>query len=234
MAAVWRPRLTAIPHWWVTASFASSSLVVEGGDQVAAILALFLIPVALSDPRRWHWGAPPALEGTALKVGSLVACSCLTVIRLQVAVIYFFACTAKFAVREWANGTALYYWLVHPTFGLSQPLRPVFLPILANPWGVTLLTWGVLVMEALLFTGFLMEHRYRPLLLKAALAFHFGIVIFHGLFTFFLAMAGALILYLRPVDRPFRLMVPWPVRAVRREPAPGAPALTAVPQAEVS
>src|SRR5262249_34154565 len=126
----WRPRLTAFPHWWVTASFAASSVVVEGGDQVAAILALLLLPVALTHSRRWHWDAPPEVQGTARKVTALMAASCLTVIRLQVAVIYFFALTGKLAVREWANGTAMYYWLVHPTFGLSEALRPLFLPIL--------------------------------------------------------------------------------------------------------
>lgn len=223
--AGWRPRFTGIAHWWVTASFAASSLLVEGGDQVAAILALLLIPVTLTDPRPWHWGTSPVpLETTSRKVAALISSSCLVVIRLQVALIYFFACTAKLAVTEWINGTALYYWLINPTFGLSPSLRPIFLPLLRNPWGVTFMTWSVLVLEALLFMGLTMRPRYRPLLLKAGLLFHFGIVVFHGLFTFFLAMAAALILYLRQVDEPFQPVLAWMPDISRRERLPaGAP-----------
>lgn len=222
----WRPRITGVLHWWVTASFAASAVIVEGGDQVAAVLTLLLLPVTLTDPRRWHWQAAPAITRTSGKVAALVALSCLLVIRLQVAVIYFVSATAKLSVPQWANGTALYYWFTHPVFGFPEAVQPLVVPLLANPWVVTLATWGVLAFEAVLFAGLFMDRRWRPALLKLGLLFHFGIVLVHGLFSFFFAMAAALVLYLWPVDRPFlfpqraagwlRKRLPRPVAAARR------------------
>ncbi|CAN5179691.1 hypothetical protein BH09ACT6_BH09ACT6_12220 [soil metagenome] len=55
VASGWRPRFTAIPMWWVLFGNQSSLIVVDGGDQIAAVLALLLIPVSLTDRRRWHW-----------------------------------------------------------------------------------------------------------------------------------------------------------------------------------
>ncbi|PZG39838.1 hypothetical protein C1I98_23110 [Spongiactinospora gelatinilytica] len=55
VAGGWRPRLSAIPHWWVCFSFSTSSNIIDGGDQVAAITSLLLIPICLTDGRRWHW-----------------------------------------------------------------------------------------------------------------------------------------------------------------------------------
>ncbi len=54
-ASGWRPRLTAIPHWYVSWSLVANATIQDGGDQIATILTLLLIPVALTDPRRWHW-----------------------------------------------------------------------------------------------------------------------------------------------------------------------------------
>jgi antimicrobial peptide system SdpB family protein len=200
----WRPRFTGILHWWVTASFAAACVPVEGGDQVAAILSLLLIPISLGDGRRWHWASQEAAVTTLVdKIGASVAASCYGAIRLQVCVIYFFACISKFAVTEWANGTAVYYWLIHPTFGVAHVFRPLVIAVLARPLAMALVTWSVLVMEALLFSGLVMERRHRPLLLIAGLVFHFGIGVAHGLFTFSLSMAAALILYLRDPAEPF-------------------------------
>jgi len=39
------------------------------------------------------------------------------------------------------------------------------------------------------------------ILLVAAISFHFGIVIVHGLISFFFSMASALILYLFPLNK---------------------------------
>src|SRR5437867_307525 len=52
VASGWRPRITAIPHWWVAFSLQVSATVLDGGDQVTAILTLLVLPVALTDPRR--------------------------------------------------------------------------------------------------------------------------------------------------------------------------------------
>lgn len=204
----WRPRFTAILHWWVSFSLASSAVLVDGGDHVAAVLTLLLLPVALTDGRKWHWSPPrDAHAGRAFLVSSQIALSALLVCRLQVAVIYFHAAVGKMAVPQWANGTAVYYWFTNPAFGAPAWLEPYLLPLITSAVGVTALTWGTIVFELALFLALVSDKRWWPYLLVAGLIFHFGILVVHGLVSFFFSMAGALILYLRPTERPFRLPV---------------------------
>ncbi len=66
-------------------------------------------------------------------------------------------------------------------------------------------TWGVILLDLLLFITVAIDRRWWPPLLVLGLAFHSGIVLVHGLVSFFFAMAGALLLYLRATDRPFTL-----------------------------
>ena len=109
----WRPRWTALPHWWVSYSFAASASVIDGGDLVAATLSLLLLPVALTDRRVWHWRG----IGDGGIAASVAAQTGLLLIRVQVSVIYLFAALLKLPSETWANGTALYYWWTHPKFG---------------------------------------------------------------------------------------------------------------------
>ncbi|MFH6682314.1 hypothetical protein RI119_04800 [Bacillus amyloliquefaciens] len=51
----WRPRLTGFFHWWISYSFQNSAVTLDGGDQVAAVFTLLLLPLTLTDPRKWHW-----------------------------------------------------------------------------------------------------------------------------------------------------------------------------------
>ncbi|MFK7810327.1 MAG: hypothetical protein AB8F74_21160, partial [Saprospiraceae bacterium] len=55
VAIGWRPRFTGIFHWWIAYSIATSCMVVDGGDQIAGVLTLILIPFCLADGRKWHW-----------------------------------------------------------------------------------------------------------------------------------------------------------------------------------
>ncbi|HEX6372100.1 MAG TPA: sporulation-delaying protein SdpB family protein [Longimicrobium sp.] len=228
VASGWRPRFTGLPHWWVAFSFAASTSVAEGGDQIHAILALLLVPVTLLDPRPSVWRTwTPDLARVREQARAVAAASCFTVIALQVAVIYFQAGVSKMSVGEWANGTAVWYWFTHPVYGMSGAVKELAVRVMMIPAAVTALTWGVIVLEVLLATGLVMDRRHRPLLLKAGLLFHFGIVVAHGLLSFFFAMAGALILYLRPFDEPFSLQ---PLAAgARRLQAAAAAARGALP-----
>ena len=142
IASGWRPRWTALPHWWVAISFPASATMVDGGDQVASILSLLLLPVALLDGRRWHWSGAGDADGAARIEARLVALSALVAIRLQVAGIYFHAFLGKFAVTEWVDGTVLYYWTRHPNFGAPGWLEPVVAPLVTHPFGVVALTWS--------------------------------------------------------------------------------------------
>jgi antimicrobial peptide system SdpB family protein len=206
VASGWRPRLTAIPHWYVSWSFLANLTVLDGGDQVTSILTLLLIPVGLTDPRRWHWGHPPAgRPGTA----RLVAYAAIGLIHLQVAVVYFQSSIAKLGVREWAEGTAMYYYLQHPLFGAPPWLAPVTDVISHSPLGVALLTWAPLVLEFTLAIAIVLRPPAKRVLLVLGIGFHSTIALTMGLVSFDFAMSGALLLYLLPIGHHLRRPAVW-------------------------
>src|SRR5438270_566632 len=133
VASGWRPRLTGVPHWWISYSFAVSATIPAGGDQVTQILALLLVPVTLTDPRGWPWQSAPQ---TARPIASLVAWSALFVARLQVAGIYFDSSLAKLATPVWAAGTALSYWSTDPAFGTPWWMRELIEPVITSSLAV--------------------------------------------------------------------------------------------------
>jgi antimicrobial peptide system SdpB family protein len=227
VASGWRPRWTALPHWWVTWSFTTATAVPEGGDHLATGLTLLLLPVALTDPRRWHWADPrrwhwadPHPRRWADPPGGRrtddikppgpirleLARSALWVVRLQVAVVYLHAAVAKLGSTDWVTGSALFYWMRHPVYGAPTWLVDPLSATLSYGPVVAALTWGVIVLELLLAAGLVIHRDRRGPLLVAGLAFHAGIALLQGLVSFGLVMAGALILYLRPVDAPLA----WP------------------------
>ncbi|WP_188193676.1 sporulation-delaying protein SdpB family protein [Nonomuraea sp. SYSU D8015] len=203
-ASGWRPRYTALPHWWVTVSFQASATIPDGGDQAATVITLLLLPIALTDGRAWHWQRPRAITDV---VGSLIAWSALLMIRIQVAGIYLQASMAKLGREEWADGTALYYWLSDPLFGMPGWAAPILGPVLANSLGVTMLTWGSVAIEFALVLGLVARRPVRPYLLAAGLALHLSIAVLMGLGSFALVMIGCLLLYLRPLDLPIAVQV---------------------------
>lgn len=199
----WRPRITGGLHWLVSFSFATSCVIIDGGDQIAADITFLLIPVTLTDSRKNHWFYEVKERSVKSDIFSLIAISFLTVIRLQVSSIYFQAGVSKMSVTEWQNGTAIYYWFTHPTFGLIEPLRAIMIIFLSNAYFITIMTWSVIIFEVIMSMGLVMNKKFWKYLLILGLTFHFSILIIHGLFTFFFVMAGAIILYLRPIDQNF-------------------------------
>lgn len=232
VASGWRPRVTALLHWWISASLASAAVILDGGDQVTVVLTFLLLPIALTDNRRWHWSAPSTSvsPGHRQVLATLVAASALAVLRLQVAAIYLNAGIAKMSAPEWNNGTAMYYWINSPLFGADAWLQPLLSPVVRNGTAVTLLTWAVMLFEVTLGAALVMRRRWWQPLLVAGLLFHLGISLLHGLVSFMFAMDAALILFLRPWQRPFdfgRLLAP--LTGARRRlahPAGANPALT--------
>ncbi len=200
VVAGWRPRWTAIPHWLVAFGVQASISLPEGGDQAASNLALLLLPVALTDRRRTHW-CPP--DRDLRPVASFAANVGLYLVRLQVMVIYLQAFIAKLFVPEWVDGTAVWYWLTDPNFGPAGIRRTIALSVASTPLGITLLTWGTLVVEALLAFGILATTKTRYGLLVVGILFHGLIAATMGLVSFTFVMWGALLLYLWPrTDRP--------------------------------
>ncbi|WAC01792.1 hypothetical protein N7U66_18185 [Lacinutrix neustonica] len=108
VASGWRPRFTGILHWWVTASFFHASSLLEGGDQIAMILTLLLIPVTLLDHRKWHWQACDKFSEYKKFVGNLM----FVLVAIQMSLLYLNAVTDKIYVsEEWKVGSAFYYYV---------------------------------------------------------------------------------------------------------------------------
>jgi antimicrobial peptide system SdpB family protein len=206
VASGWRPRLTGLAHWYVAFSLQSSARLLEGGDHIHAILALLLVPVTLGDRRTWHWqNALPPQTGLLDGCMRFAAFTGLALVRLQVAGLYFDAAVGKMAVRQWADGTALYYWwIAQPSFAAPAWLELLLRPVLLSR-AVAIVTWSVIVFELLLSAGLVMRHRYRRPLLIVGIGFHAMIAVFHGLPTFAATMVAALILYLYPTNGRFEL-----------------------------
>jgi antimicrobial peptide system SdpB family protein len=206
VASGYRPRFTGVLHWWLAFSLQANALTIDGGDNAAAVLSLLLIPVTLTDPRKWHWQKAPAVANTASDDAlRLVALVTLVVVRVQVAGIYFHAAIGKLAVEEWTNGTALYYLSQSPIFGASGVVAAALRAIVVSAVGVTLMTWSVLVLEYFLSAGLVMPKRFWGTLYVLGLSLHAGIIVIHGLWSFSTVMFAALTLYLRPTERPFAL-----------------------------
>ncbi|UII26201.1 hypothetical protein LVD15_23325 [Fulvivirga maritima] len=198
------PQLSCLLHAWIAISYFNVALVIEGGDQIAQILSIFIIPIAITDPRLNHWYAP---DQTFFKRPGFFlryfAYSSALIIQLQMSLLYFFAFVDKFGVDEWRNGTAFYYWFNHTPFGADDWLRSLFGWVVADPFLGRVLDWGVLALEAALFAAIFMEQKKKRRMLYAAIIFHFAIILVHGLGSFFFAMTAGLILYLHPVDHEF-------------------------------
>lgn len=197
-ASGWRPRFTGVLHWWVMQSFVNSATILEGGDQLAANLALLFIPWCLMDDRKWHWTSENVTSTSRDIVRAEIGASSLWIMRVQMCIVYLHASVGKLGVTEWQNGTAGYYWFTHPMFGAPDWLSPIVTPVVQSAVGVIAITWGAILLELLLAAALFMSQTHRRRLLVPALLFHFLIAIVHGLGTFSFAMAGALILYLYP------------------------------------
>jgi antimicrobial peptide system SdpB family protein len=225
VASGWRPRITGVFHWWIAFSLRVSMPNHDGGDLVTAVLCLLLVPITLTDGRRWHWQEAPDVSSMSAR---LVALSTFVVLRLQIAVIYFISCVSKFTTAEWLDGTALYYWINHPRIGVPHWEWMILKPLLTNVYILSAATWGTLLFELLLFMALVMPQKSRDKLLPLGIGFHIGIGVCFGLITFSISMAAALILYLRAPSNLFRLdftqlwhsfRQSWMVRTAVREPS---------------
>jgi len=191
------PRITGIMHWWITYSFFSSAIIIDGGDQISAVITFFLIPITLMDSRMNHW-----INNSKTSIyKNFIAYIIFLIIEIQIAILYLQSSIEKpYKVNEWVDGTAIYYWFNHNMFGASELVLSVLNPIFDNSNVISFINWGVIIFELLLFGCFFMQKDRKMIFLKYALLFHFIILFFHGLVSFFFAMAGALVLYLIPKD----------------------------------
>lgn len=192
------PQLSGILHAWVSHSFFSASVIIEGGDQLTQILTLLLMPVTLADKRINHWCHTDFFSYKRGPVVEYFCYSTIVIIQIQMSIVYFFAASDKLAVQQWIDGSAFYYWFNSYPFGANQLLHFLFDPIVENIYLSPIVNWGVLILEVCLCAAFFMNRTAKNYLLILGILFHLLIFFVHGLGTFFFAMTGGLILYLYP------------------------------------
>ena len=193
------PRLTCIPHFLVSLGIYKSVSVGEGGDQITVVLTLLLIPVALMDTRRNHFSKRELGKSNFYK-NSISSILMKMVIPLQVSFLYLNAGIEKlYKTEEWRNGTALYYIFKDPLFSSDFLRADSLVYILNHSYILVVMTLSTIALELLLAGILFMPYNRRKWFLFVGAAFHFMIIIFFGLVSFFFAMLSALILYtLRP------------------------------------
>jgi antimicrobial peptide system SdpB family protein len=191
-------KFTSILHFWVVLSFAKGAAIVEGGDQLAAILSLLILPIAILDKRKNHWFNHEQNQYNVFS--EYFAFSCIVICKLQMSVVYFDAAIQKMKVKEWIDGTAVYYWFNDSTFGAVGIWHYLFNFLFTSPITTPLIAWSVILFELVLGCGLFMSEKFKPKLFVLAVLFHLFIIFIHGLFSFFFSMLAGLILYLLPLN----------------------------------
>lgn len=204
----WRPRVTGLIHWWITYSLQVSAMTIDGGEQVGAVFTLLLIPITLTDSRKWHWekvGQNKSLINNKDLYYRVIALTTLCFIRIQVAILYFNSAAAKLADEDWLNGTAVYYYAQDPMLGFPSVLKNIFNGFLSSPL-VVFPTWGSLIIQFFLFAFLFSPKSYRKYMFLIATFMHEIFAVMFGLISFSMIMLGILILYLRPIEDEFNFL----------------------------
>ena len=188
------PRITGILHFLVAFSFFRLCPVIDGGDLLHSNLALLLIPITLIDSHSNHWKfSKENLNNSYFMAIFLVFAS---LIKLQICVVYLNAGIAKLSVPEWIDGTVMYYWATHETFGAFGIFKSILGNILQFKI-VYFVTWGVIILEIILaLMLFVDKNKFLPkVIFPIAILFHLGIIFIHGIFSFALVMIASLVFY---------------------------------------
>jgi antimicrobial peptide system SdpB family protein len=184
-----RPRWLCVPHWYVAFSLATRTSVIDGGDEVAQILTLLLIPSCLGDDRTWQWTGPahpmpPAWRGSAYAAE--------VVLRCQVLAIYGEAAISKLRFESWRHGSSMKKLFNDPEFGLPLPVRTLAEHVLAPWWTGALLSWSVIATELCIGASMAFGTTVRRRGLVLAIGLHTAIILAMGLFSFGLTMISVL------------------------------------------
>ncbi|MFF3222367.1 sporulation-delaying protein SdpB family protein [Nocardia suismassiliense] len=198
-ASGFMPKWTCIPHWYVAFSINASIVPTNGGDAVAQVATMLLIPICLGDDRIWHWQPPkhslsPGWQGSAF-AAQLVIC-------LQVFVIYAVAVVSKLSDPAWLGGHALYIVASDPLFAPPPPIRQLLEPAMTSFWAVAAMTWAVIVVQAAIAVSIFSNRRARLCGLILGSALHVMIIIVLGLPSFGLVMIALLLIVYRGLGPP--------------------------------
>jgi antimicrobial peptide system SdpB family protein len=207
----YQPRWTCVPHWYVAFSLHSDITLGDGGDAVAVITTMLLIPMLLGDRRVWHWSRPRVRLAATWRGSS---CAAWLALRCQIAIIYFQAAFSKLLVSEWRQGRAMSTVFVDPNTGLPIGVRHVLMPILASGVLSALISWSSIAGELMIAIGTLTT-RWRRMSVVLACVLHAGIAVCMGLFSFSMTMVATVLVLL--VDSPHS--VPTRRRGTCRSPS---------------
>ena len=176
-----------LPAAYLAWSFASYNLMLEGGDQIASNLAILLLPFLLTVGSGGPGTRPsPRVRDVAVHLS-------VWLIRLQAVLVYGQAAVDKIRRPEWYDGTAMYYWARDASLQQGEPGWSILQYLTQFQFFTNALTWGVILLEAVLAAAIFMPRRSRAILFVVALGFHVGIAAYYGLVTFGLAMTGLLV-----------------------------------------
>lgn len=187
------PRYSCFFHWWASLSMGISWSLPDGGEAIARIATLLLIPICLSHPSLNGWTRRPFTKDN--KKSIIIAYVFIWSLRIEMAYIYADASISKFAVAEWVDGSAMYYIARGSMFGVYGPLSSLLLEITSNPVGVISLTWGALIIELVIGALILFSDKEvcRSSAIILDMLFHLGIGTLMGIWSFSIIMIGSVI-----------------------------------------
>ncbi|MFJ4262149.1 hypothetical protein ACIPYU_06880 [Paenarthrobacter nicotinovorans] len=199
------PAISSWLHAWTAFSFSVGIGLPDGGEQVSQVVTALAVLICIND---WSWCAWRPQMGALFKLNRIdsgfqgIRWAAWIGIRMQVAYIYLNSGLSKLPQEDWMNGSAMYYFVRDPSFGVSGPLSDFVMWLTDFDLGVAFLTWTPILMEAtiaiLIFGGPLR----RRLAFWIAAILHGGIILLIGLWSFGLIMIGSVALAAFPRYEP--------------------------------
>lgn len=184
------PRVVSWFHVWASYSVSTAIALPDGGEVAAQLFSVYIAVICLGDSRRNHWSKFPEPGNGWLQSISWAGS---VVLRVQVFWIYISASVAKFSVDSWGDGSAIYYVTRQEFFGVSGPLQSVVEWVTRNPYASLGLTWGSMILELGIALLMLTSYRYRRWAIPLTIAFHGGIILIIGLWSFGLIMIAGVV-----------------------------------------
>jgi antimicrobial peptide system SdpB family protein len=193
-AAGFFPLITSILFFWVCYSLRCAEYAANGGNNLVMILSCLMIPFSFHSLRNKN------NDQLQFSINSLLCLSILFV-RLQISIVYFFSAWSKLKDVTWRDGTAIFFWANEPYSGWPNWMDRLKEYFFQYPLSSVILAWTVIIFEFCIAFAFLFSDRIKNKIFISAIWFHILIAILHGLVSFSLIMIGALILFIRPLNK---------------------------------
>lgn len=186
------PFITGLLHWYICYSIQQNFLPVDGGDQISLVITFLLIPITLLD-FRFNYFLSKRKELNQYIV-NITGCF-MILIKIQVFLIYMNAAIERLKNKEWADGTALYYFFGDSVFGMPKWEYQLTSFIWESNL-IILITWLVTALEFFIAFNLIPNKVTNKIALILGIAFHILIGLAIGIWTFSIVMIACLIFYL--------------------------------------